>query len=247
MQRMATSRPSRQASRFCRGIDVEATELGDRRRLTRPELDPAAGHEVEHRQPLGGANRVVVLGRGLDDAVAEANVARSLRSRREEHLRCRGVAVLLEEVVLDLPHVVDAEPVGQLDLVERVLHQSQLGTVVPRTRQLVLVEDPEPHRRIVARSTSWPTATASSSRRGPASNGSGRTGHSRSGCWSRATTCTRVSLRCSPTSASSQPMHDALNVDTSLTLHVEAELQARRGGLRVPLPPGLPVLVRRRW
>ena len=31
--------------------------------------------------------------------------------------------VLLEEVVLDLPGVVVAEPVGQLDLVERVLDQ----------------------------------------------------------------------------------------------------------------------------
>jgi hypothetical protein len=33
------------------------------------------------------------------------------------------VRVLLEEVVLDLPHVVEAELVGQLDLVERVLDQ----------------------------------------------------------------------------------------------------------------------------
>ena len=41
----------------------------------------------------------------------------------EEHLGRRGVAVLLEEVVLDLPHVLDAELVGELDLVERVLDQ----------------------------------------------------------------------------------------------------------------------------
>ena len=39
----------------------------------------------------------------------------------EEHLGRARVRVLLEEVVLDLPDVVDAEPVGELDLLERVL------------------------------------------------------------------------------------------------------------------------------
>ena len=42
------------------------------------------------------------------------------------------VRVLLEEVVLDLPDVVDAEPVGQLDLVERVLEQLVLAVLGPR-------------------------------------------------------------------------------------------------------------------
>ena len=48
--------------------------------------------------------------------------------------------------MLDLPHVVDAERVGELDLVERVLDQLVLGVVAPRPRQLVLVEDAELHR-----------------------------------------------------------------------------------------------------
>jgi len=39
--------------------------------------------------------------------------------------------VLLEEVVLDLPGVVDAEPIGQLDLCERVLEQTLLATGLP--------------------------------------------------------------------------------------------------------------------
>ena len=38
--------------------------------------------------------------------------------------------VLLQEVMLDLPRMVDAQPVGQLDLVESVLEQPVLGTVV---------------------------------------------------------------------------------------------------------------------
>ena len=57
--------------------------------------------------------------------------------------------VLLEEVVLDLPRVVVAEPVGELDLVEAVLEQLVLAVVGPRARELVLVEDPEPHGRAV--------------------------------------------------------------------------------------------------
>ncbi len=59
----------------------------------------------------------------------------------------RGVAVLLEEVVLDLPHVVEAQRVGELDLFEGVLEQAVLRAVLPGTAHLVLVEDAELHRR----------------------------------------------------------------------------------------------------
>ena len=53
--------------------------------------------------------------------------------------------IFLEEVVLDLPDVVDAEPVGEFDLVERVLVEAALGVLVPGLRQLVLVEQAEFH------------------------------------------------------------------------------------------------------
>jgi hypothetical protein len=55
------------------------------------------------------------------------------------------VAVFLEEVVLDLPRVVDAELVGELDLAERVLEELVLGPVVPGPGKLVLLEDSEFH------------------------------------------------------------------------------------------------------
>jgi hypothetical protein len=76
---------------FLRGVDAEAAELGRGRRLTRPELHPPTRHEVEHGESLGRAHGVVVLRRGLDDAVPEADVARTLRRRREEHLGRAGV------------------------------------------------------------------------------------------------------------------------------------------------------------
>ena len=81
-------------------------------------------HEVEHRDALGDARRVVERRRRLHDAVPEPDVLRALRRGREEHLGRARVRVLLEEVVLDLPRVVDADAVGVLDLLERVLDQA---------------------------------------------------------------------------------------------------------------------------
>jgi len=55
------------------------------------------------------------------------------------------VRVLLEEVMLDLPHVVEAEPVRELHLLERLREQRRLGVRAPRSRELMLVEDAEAH------------------------------------------------------------------------------------------------------
>jgi len=63
--------------------------------------------------------------------VPEADLAGALGRGGQEDLGGRGVRVLLEEVVLDLPGVVDAEPIGQLDLRERVLEQTLLATGLP--------------------------------------------------------------------------------------------------------------------
>ena len=144
------STASRHASRFSSvEADVEAAELQQRRALAGAELDAAVRDEVERRDALGDARRVVVARRHQHDAVAEPDLLGALRAGGEEDLRRRGVRVLLEEVVLDLPGVVDAELVGELDLVERVLEQPLLVALVPRPRQLVLVEDAEFHGRIL--------------------------------------------------------------------------------------------------
>src|SRR5258708_34186632 len=47
--------------------------------------------------------------------------------------------------MLDLPDVVEAGPVGELDLLEGVGQQRVLRFRSPRPGQLVLVEDAEPH------------------------------------------------------------------------------------------------------
>src|SRR4029453_13509669 len=124
----------------------EALELHARRRLAGAELDPPAGDQVEHRDALRDPGGMVVARRHEHDAVPEADATRACGARREEHLGRRGVRVLLEEVVLPLPGVVDAQPVGELDLLERVVNQALLVVGLPRPWQLVLVEDPELHR-----------------------------------------------------------------------------------------------------
>ena len=48
--------------------------------------------------------------------------------------------------MLDLPGEIDSEPIGELHLIERLLVEPQLVALVPRPRQLVLVEDAEFHR-----------------------------------------------------------------------------------------------------
>ena len=77
--------------------------------------------------------------------MAEPDLLGALRAGRKKNLGCGGVRILLEEMVLDLPDIVDAEPVGELDLVERILIEPQLGSFVPGLRQLVLVKNPEFH------------------------------------------------------------------------------------------------------
>src|SRR2546430_11199239 len=68
------------------------------------------------------------VGRELDDPVAQPDPARPLTGSGEEHLRRRGVRILLEEVVLDLPREVVAQPIGELYLVERLLQQDRKST-----------------------------------------------------------------------------------------------------------------------
>jgi len=88
---------------------------------------------------------VLVARRQRLDPEAEPDPLRALAARGEEDLGRGGVRVLLEEVVLDLPDVVEPHAVGELDLLERVADQPRLRALLPRPRELVLVEDAEAH------------------------------------------------------------------------------------------------------
>jgi hypothetical protein len=69
---------------------------------------------------------MLVADRQRQDPEAEADVLRALRGGAEEDPRGAGVRVLLEEVVLDLPDGVEADAVGELDLLERLGDQPLL-------------------------------------------------------------------------------------------------------------------------
>src|SRR5215211_3470543 len=56
-----------------------------------------------------------------------------------------GRELPLLQMVPDLPEVVEAQPVGQLDLLQRVGQQPLLVVWRPGAGELVLVEDPESH------------------------------------------------------------------------------------------------------
>jgi hypothetical protein len=127
------------------GRDVEAVQLQACRPLADAEVDPTIGDQVERGQALGGARRVVVLRDDLADAVAQPDPRRAGGRRGEEHLRRGRVRVLVEEVVLDLPRIIEAEPIGELDLIEGIAQETELVVVAPRLGKLVLVEDAELH------------------------------------------------------------------------------------------------------
>jgi hypothetical protein len=56
------------------------------------------------------------------------------------------MGIFLQEMVFDLPRVVDAEAVGQLHLIERFAEEALFGACIPGPRQLMLVENAELHR-----------------------------------------------------------------------------------------------------
>src|ERR1700759_1673170 len=86
-----------------------------------------------------------LVGGELDHTVTEANALGALAGGAEEDFGRGGVRVLLEEVMLDLPGVVVAELVGELDLGKRVLQELVLALRAPRARKLMLVKDTELH------------------------------------------------------------------------------------------------------
>ena len=71
----------------------------------------------------------------MDDAVAQPDVLAALAGGRQENLRSRGVAILLEEVVFGDPHAVDSHLVGRFDELQMLFHHQLLTVVAPGARK----------------------------------------------------------------------------------------------------------------
>src|SRR4051812_22795579 len=124
-------------------VAAERRELGDGGTLAHAEFAAPVGEQIEHRDALGDTCGVV--GRELEDAVAEPDVPGALARGCEKRFRRGRVRVFFEKVMLDDPGVVVAELVCEFHLRERVLVEAELVAGHPRTWQLQLIEDAELH------------------------------------------------------------------------------------------------------
>src|SRR5215813_2857461 len=124
-------------------VAAERRELRDRGALAHAEFAAAPAEQIEHRDALGDARRVV--GGELKDAMAEPDLFRPLTSCREKRFWRRRVGIFFQEMVLHDPRVVVAEPVGGLELRQCILLKPELVAFLPWTWQLQLIKDAEFH------------------------------------------------------------------------------------------------------
>ena len=78
--------------------------------------------------------------------MTEADPLGALGNGGEEQIRSARVRVLLEEVMLDDPRAVEAQPIRQFDLLHGFVELSLLVTRVPGPGHFVLEEQTELHR-----------------------------------------------------------------------------------------------------
>ena len=132
-------------------VDAENVELVADEAAADAEIEPALRQLVERRRLLGHPHRIVERQHGRAGAEPDALGAR--REIGEERVVGREQPAVPHEMVLDDPGVVDADPVGEFDLLDdaaivrlRVAHRRQIG------RQ---IEQPEFHRRVSFIAHGW--------------------------------------------------------------------------------------------
>jgi len=126
-------------------VELEPEDLRRRARRADAPFDAAVADQIERGQSLGHPGRMVVLRWHEPDAMTDADVRRQRRGGGQEHFGRRGVGVLLQEMVLGRPHVLDAQFVGQDRLLEGFGEGAFFGCLVPRPRKLNFEKYPEPH------------------------------------------------------------------------------------------------------
>ena len=100
------------------------------------ELEPAVGEVVEHGHPLGHLGRVVDLRQRVEDARAEVDPLGGVGQVAEHDVVGRQVGVLVEEVVLGRPDVLEPGLVGGHDRGQLVLEGVVLGVRVAVSAEL---------------------------------------------------------------------------------------------------------------
>jgi len=115
-----------------------APKMRRQRHHHRFRCDQAAGHGEVFAHPL------------LIDMQSVSQVARVMQRARggEENFRRRRMRVFLQEMMLGRPYVIEAEAVGELDLLERILEELVFRIVSPWTRELMLIETANLHSHL---------------------------------------------------------------------------------------------------
>ena len=126
-----------------------------------PNSNRPLGEVVEHGDALGDLRRVVHLGERVEDARADVDALGRVREIAGDDVVGREVRVLVEEVVLGEPHVLEPGAIGGLDGGDLVHERPVLGLgevfASPERRVVSLDEQPKLHGPEVyhARVLSW--------------------------------------------------------------------------------------------
>ncbi len=155
-------------------VAAERRQFGDRRALAHAELAAAVAQEIEHCDAFGDPRGMIC--RELENAVAEPDLFGPLAGRGEKGFRRGRVRIFFEEMMFHHPGVVIAEPIGGLELGQRVLVEPEFVALFPWARQLQLVKDAEFHdalprtaccfQAVYSRSAASPVSAANQQFRG---------------------------------------------------------------------------------
>ena len=94
--------------------EIERVQFGHGCAFAQAEFYASIRHQIERCHSLCNARGMI--GGELDDAVAKADVFRSLARRCEEDLRCGRMGILFEKMVFHFPGVVEAQLVSKFNL-----------------------------------------------------------------------------------------------------------------------------------
>src|ERR1700722_7121741 len=127
------------------GTRAKACELGPGCGTSRAYIETAAGQNVQHGGALGDFYRMIELGHAHYDAVADAHLPGLHRARGQEQLGRGAMRIFFEEVMLDGPHRIEAERIGESDLLEAVVVHVFFGFAPPWSRYRDFIEEAEFH------------------------------------------------------------------------------------------------------
>ena len=112
------------------------------------ELEPAFSDVIEHRHALGDLHGMVHLGERVEDPRADVDPLGGMGKVAGDDVVGRQVGVLVEEMVLGQPHVLEPGPIRSLHQLEVVHDHIVFGVgfvLAPRLGYEVLDEKPKFH------------------------------------------------------------------------------------------------------